>query len=180
VVIEKTIKTAKMYPQYRFSINLSMNDIQNEPLVDTLFELFEKDISVASRIDIELLETEFLEDLEKVKIFIDRLHSFGSCVLLDDFGSGYSNFSYFSELEIDIVKIDGSIINEIATNTRKYHMLQSISQFCKGMHLRMVAEFVDTKEIVTLLEELGIDYAQGFYFAKPAPKPLENPTLQHL
>ncbi len=179
-VIEKTIQTALQYPQYRFSINLSMSDILNEPLIEELFELFEHHISVANRIDIELLETENLTDLSSVKDFIDRLHSFGSLVLIDDFGSGYSNFSYFSELEIDIVKIDGSIINEIATNKRKLHMLESIAMFCKGMNLKIVAEFVDNAEIVSLLQGLEIDYAQGYYYAPPLPKPLQEESAEDL
>jgi diguanylate cyclase (GGDEF)-like protein len=177
VVIEKTMKTAALYPQYRFSINLSMDDIQNESLIKNLFALFEKNIAVASRIDIELLETEYLEDIQKVKNFIDRIHSFGSLVLLDDYGSGFSNFSYFSDLEIDIVKIDGSIINEIAVNKRKLHMLEAIAQFCKGMDLKNVAEFVDNAEIEKILKKLQIDYAQGYYYSKPIPKPLDSPYI---
>jgi EAL domain-containing protein (putative c-di-GMP-specific phosphodiesterase class I) len=172
IVIQKTISTALKYPQYRFSINLSMSDILNDSLINELFNLFEKNIRVAHRIDIELLETENLNDIHKVKLFIERVHSYGSLVLIDDFGSGYSNFAYFSELDIDIVKIDGSIINKITHDDRKYHMLESIVRFCEGMDLKMVAEFVDNEEIVKILKDLGVNYAQGFYFYKPLKEPL--------
>jgi len=177
VVIEKTLQTALRYPQYRFSINLAMSDILNEALVEELFDLFENNISVAGRVDIELLETENLNDISSVKNFIDRLHSFGSLVLIDDFGSGYSNFAYFAELEIDIVKIDGSIINEIVTNRRKLHMLESIVKFCKGMNLKTVAEFVDNAEIVAILQERNIDFVQGYFYAPPSPQPLQQESF---
>jgi len=177
-VIEKTIQAAITYPQYRFSINLAMTDILNEPLMDELFGLFEQNIAVAGKIDIELLETEGIEDMKLIKDFIDRIHSFGSLVLVDDFGSGYSNFAYFAEMEIDIIKIDGSIINEIVTNKRKRHMLESIVKFAKGMHLKIVAEFVDDIEIVKILQELDIDYIQGYLISPPRPKPLEKVAIE--
>jgi len=174
IVIQKTIETAKIYEQFRFSINLSMSDILNDYLISDLFKIFEQNPTIASRIDIELLESEYLTDISKVKKFIDRLHSFGSLVLIDDFGSGYSNFAYFADLDIDIVKIDGSIINEIAISERKLHMLQSISMFCKGMNLKMVAEFVDNEDIVKILKNLDIDYAQGYYYSQPLKTPVSD------
>ncbi len=177
IVVQKTLLIAKEYPLQRFSINLSMEDIQNNELIDEIFILMQQNISVANRIDFELLESEDLDNIEVVKQFIDRVHSFGSLVLIDDFGSGYSNFSYFADLEIDLVKIDGSIINEIVSNKRKLHMLKSITQFAKAMHMDVVAEFVDSQAIIELLHELGIQYAQGYYFSKPTPKPIA--TLSH-
>ncbi|NPA66053.1 MAG: bifunctional diguanylate cyclase/phosphodiesterase, partial [Epsilonproteobacteria bacterium] len=177
-VIEKTIQAAIEYPKYRFSINLAMADILNEPLMEELFNLFEQNIAIAGKIDIELLETEGIEDMKLIKDFIDRIHSYGSLILVDDFGSGYSNFAYFAEMEIDIIKIDGSIINEIVTNKRKHHMLESIVKFAKGMHLKIVAEFVDDLEIVEILQDLDIDYIQGYLISPPRPQPLEKVDLE--
>ena len=173
-MLEKTFDIVTQHPQYRFSINLSIADIDNEEFVESLFSLFQKHILFASHIDIELLETEELYNKEKVKHFIDRLHSFGSLVLIDDFGSGYSNFAYFADFEIDIIKIDGSIIQEITTNRRKRHMLESIVMFAKNMNLKIVAEFVDNEDVATLLKQLDIEYAQGYLFSPPQPKPVTN------
>ncbi len=177
-VIEKTIEAAIRYPQYRFSINLSMQDILNEALIEELFMLFERNLTIAGRIDIELLETEAIDDRKVIKNFIERIHSYGSLILVDDFGSGYSNFSYFAEMEIDIIKIDGSIINEIVINKRKRHMLESIIKFAKGMHLKIVAEFVDDIEIVYILQELDVDYIQGYLLSPPLPEPIEDITIE--
>ena len=173
-MLEKTFQTAILYPEHRFSINLSIADISNDELVESLFAFYQKHILVANRVDIELLETEELYDIPKVQHFIDRVHSFGALVLIDDFGSGYSNFAYFADFEIDTIKIDGSIIQEITTNQRKLHMLKSIVMFAKNMNLKIVAEFVDDPNIVTLLKELDIDYAQGYFFSAPTPEPITD------
>ncbi len=172
IMIEKTIKVAEQFPQYRFSINVSMLDILDDEITSSLLSSLKNNLRVSSRIDIELLEAEHLNDLEKVKEFVQELHKYGSKILIDDFGSGYSNFSYFSDLPIDIVKIDGSIVNEITTNDRKLHMLKSIHQFSKGMDMQSVAEFVETREIALLLRDIGVRYGQGYYFSKPLQMPL--------
>ncbi|MFA6137319.1 MAG: EAL domain-containing protein [Sulfurimonas sp.] len=174
IMIEKTIKVAEQFPKYRFSLNISMQDILDDEITDMLIQSLRLNPLISSRIDIELLEVEHLEDLEKVQEFIKELHKFGSKILIDDFGSGYSNFSYFSDLDIDIVKIDGSIVREITTNNRKLHMLRSIHKFSNGMDMQSVAEFVETKEIALLLKEMGVEYGQGYYFSKPLQMPLDS------
>ncbi|WP_324171513.1 EAL domain-containing protein [Sulfurimonas sp.] len=173
-MIEKTLKIAQEFPQYRFSINISMIDILDAKLTHMLFKTLDTNLDVAGRIDIELLESENLQNLEIVQEFINKLHTFGSKILIDDFGTGYSNFSYFSSLDIDIVKIDGSIVKEIATDKKKLHMLTSIHKFSNGMNMENVAEFVETKEVAELLREIGVKYAQGYYFSQPIERPLED------
>jgi len=174
IMINKIIENAIKYPQYRFSLNISMLDILNDKIISILFDSFDKNLSIASRIDIELLESEFLEDMDKVQKFIKKVHSYGSNILIDDFGSGYSNFSYFSDLDIDIVKIDGSIVSEIVNDKRKLHILKTIHQFTSGMGIVNVAEFVENRETALLLREIGIEYIQGYYFSQPVPQPLDD------
>ncbi|WP_373036507.1 EAL domain-containing protein [Sulfurimonas sp.] len=173
-MIEKTLTMAKEYPKYRFSINISMIDMLDTKLTQMLFETLSANPDVANRLDIELLESENIQNLKIVQDFIARLHEFGSKILIDDFGTGYSNFSYFSNLDIDIVKIDGSIVSEIETDDKKLHMLTSIHKFSNGMNMQNVAEFVETREVAIILREIGIEYAQGYYFSKPLERPLEN------
>ena len=174
IMIKKTIETAKKYPQYRFSLNLSMLDIINTKITDILFDCYDRNLTTVTRIDIELLESEFLEDTIVVQEFIDKIHSYGSNILIDDFGSGYSNFSYFSDLNIDIVKIDGSIVKEIVTNEKKLLILKTIRQFTQGVNMVNIAEFVENKEIAVILKEIGVEYAQGYYFSKPVSEPLAS------
>jgi EAL domain-containing protein (putative c-di-GMP-specific phosphodiesterase class I) len=164
-------------PQYRFSINIAMRDILNEDITDNMFKMFEAEKDVASKIDIELLETEDLHNIVKTQEFIQKVHSYGAKILIDDFGSGYSNFSYFATLDIDSAKIDGSIVSEITTNQRMLHMLRSIHQFSHGMEILDIAEFVETKEIALLLREIGVNYGQGYYFGKPSATLLESDVI---
>ena len=178
VMIRKTMEVAKDFPQQRFSINFSMKDIINKNITTTLFRLFDRDKERAKRIDIELLETELVVvDDSRISDFITKVHGYGSKVLIDDFGTGYSNFSYLSDLDVDILKIDASITKEIITDPRKLHILKSIHNFTTGMDMQNVAEFVETKEVALLLKEIGVEYAQGYYFCKPIPKPLENSAV---
>ena len=174
IMIEKTIKTAEAYPSYRFSINISMMDILNDEITDMLIDSLNTNPVVSSRIDIELLESESLEDISKVQSFIEEIHTYGSNILIDDFGSGYSNFAYFSHLDVDIVKIDGSIVKEINTSDKKLHMLESIYNFSKGMNINNVAEFIETREHAVMLRDMGVKYGQGYFFSPPLEKPLES------
>ena len=175
VMIRKTMEVAKIHTMQRFSINFSMQDIINENIIYTLFQLFDADKETAKRVDIELLETELVAvDDSRIGDFIRKVHSYGSKVLIDDFGTGYSNFSYLSDLDIDTLKIDASITKEIVSNPRKLHILQTIHNFTSGMNMKNVAEFVETKELALLLQKLGIEYAQGYLFSKPLPAPLKN------
>jgi EAL domain-containing protein (putative c-di-GMP-specific phosphodiesterase class I) len=121
-----------------------------------------------------------LIEVHNVKIyeFIKKVHSYGSKILIDDFGTGYSNFSYLVDLNVDIIKIDASITKEIVKNPKKLHILKTIHNFTEGLNMLNVAEFVETKEIALLLQEIGVEYAQGYFFCKPAPKPLENSDMK--
>lgn len=178
IMIEKTLQVVNKYPSYRFSINISMMDILNDKLVDTLLSKLQENSFGASRLDIELLESESLKDISKAQNFIKEVKKYGCKILLDDFGSGYANFSHFSKLDIDIVKIDGSIVKGIDVDEKKLHMLKSIHKFTEGLGLENIAEFVESKELVEILKETGIRYAQGYYFGKPLEQPLESDEVK--
>ncbi|MBU1659552.1 bifunctional diguanylate cyclase/phosphodiesterase [bacterium] len=177
IMVEKVLKELKEHPSLRFSINMSMIDILDEEIVNMLLKKLKDNAPTSSRLDIELLESENLQNISKVQNFIEEVKKFGCKILIDDFGSGYSNFSYFSDLNVDMVKIDGSIVNEITTNERKLHMLTSMYQFSQGMGMQSIAEFVETKETALLLRELGVEYGQGYYCGKPLEKPLESDEI---
>ncbi len=173
-MIENVLQKAKVN-SYRFSINFSMQDISNIPLMEIFFSQLES--SNVTNLDIELLETEHLYNLSMVKDFILKVKKFGCNILIDDFGTGYSNFSYFSELEIDILKIDGSITKEINHNSKKLQIFKAISSFSDAIGTKTVAEFVENREIYKTIEEIGITYAQGYFIGKPSPILLEEDDI---
>ena len=123
IMINKVIEVAKDKP-YRFSINISMQDISNDELMKMFFTQLEIHKSSNFNLDIELLETEHLYDIKRIENFITNAKQYGCKVLIDDFGTGYSNFSYFSYLDIDVLKVDGSIIREIVVNNKKLQILK--------------------------------------------------------
>lgn len=153
---------------YRFSINLGMQDLEDESIVNMILgQLSSYGSEVASRMDIELLETENLSNKEKVKSFIKEVKTFGCRISIDDFGTGFSNFSHLSEFDIDIVKIDGSLIKEVTTNEQHYKTVKAIMSLVTDLGIESVAEFVQDEESANLLSDLGVMHAQGFYFGKP-------------
>ena len=121
----------------------------------------------AKRLEIELLESENLFDLQTTEHFITLLKSYGCRIAIDDFGTGYSNFSYLAKLSVDTLKIDGSLISKIITEERYLKTVKAIVHYADTLGVETVAEFVETKEIALKLREIGVTYGQGYYFDKP-------------
>ncbi len=152
---------------FRFAINLSMRDLEDDDIINTLLGQLSVIPEVAARMDIELLESHDLSDIVKVKEFIAKIRSFGCKISIDDFGSGYANFSYLAELDVDTVKIDGSLIKEITTNKQHLETVKAIMKLVNSLGIESVAEFVQDEDSAQLLQSLGVTCAQGFYFGKP-------------
>lgn len=155
---------------YRFSINIGMHDLEDDSIVTLILGQLSSHSEVASRLDIELLESAHLSNPVKVIDFIRDVKKYGCRIAIDDFGSGYSNFAYLTQFDIDIIKIDGSLIKEIATNSEHYKTVKSIMSLVEEMGIESVAEFVQDEKSAEMLRELGVRQAQGFYFGKPMPE----------
>ena len=152
---------------YEFSINCSMEDISNRAVVQYILDNL-KEFKHPEKVVFELLETEEVKDYKILKDFIDQVKKFGSKIAVDDFGSGYSNFAHILELNIDYLKIDSSLVRNILTDRNSKIITQSIINFAKDMGVKTIAEFVEDKESMELLREMGADYIQGYYIGEPA------------
>lgn len=153
----------------RFSVNFTLADLQDNDIRAQLIYLLEAS-DLGSYLTLELLETEaFNNDDKQVTDFLFQLKSLGVQIAIDDFGSGYSNFNYFTLLPVDIVKIDGSLICDIDSNEKHFLLVKSIAEFCQQMNIRVVAEFVATGAVFEKLKALKIDYFQGFHLHLPEP-----------
>jgi EAL domain-containing protein (putative c-di-GMP-specific phosphodiesterase class I) len=124
----------------------------------------------AKLLEFEILESEEIEDFDIVRDFIAKIREFGCHIGVDDFGAGYSNFNMLEALNIDYVKIDGSLIKEIDHLPKQALIVETIAQFCKKLGIKTVAEFVCSEEIYNTAKKLGIDYMQGYHFGKPVNK----------
>lgn len=159
-----------------FSINLSIDDITNAETVEMIEKMLQDYQNIGQRIIFEILESEAIEEYDGVVQFIALVRRYGCRIAIDDFGSGYSNFSRTLNLTIDIIKIDASLIRHLDTDNKAITIVQTIVNFTKSASIETVAEFVHNKAIANIVAELGIDAAQGFYFYEPAPYPLSIGT----
>ncbi len=171
IMIQKSMDYFQNLP-YRFSVNIAMQDLLNTELMNIIKETLEANKETAKRLDFELLESEHIGNIELVNKFIREIKSFGCRISIDDFGSGYSNFSYLSHLNIDTLKIDGSLIKEINNDPKSYQIVKIITEFASINKLEVVAEFVEDAAIAECLQTLGVTYAQGYYYGKPLPDTL--------
>ncbi|MDA3946410.1 MAG: EAL domain-containing protein, partial [Helicobacteraceae bacterium] len=152
---------------YRFSINLSMRDLLDSELMVILEDQLKANPESAKRLEIELLESEDLFDIQATERFITLLKSYGCRIAIDDFGTGYSNFSYIAKLSVDTLKIDGSLISKINTDEKYFQTVQAIVHYAQTLGLETVAEFIETKETALKLRDIGVTYGQGYYFDRP-------------
>jgi PAS domain S-box-containing protein len=151
----------------KISINLSSLDIEKEDTRTKLYELLEIYKSDASRIIFELVEDEDIKDFYAIKSFIHKVKKMGVSIAIDDFGSGYSNFERLMKFTPDILKIDGSLIKNIAKDSFSRNLVETIVSFAKKQNIITVAEYVENEEIFNILNEIGVDYSQGYYFGIP-------------
>jgi len=151
----------------KISINLSSLDIEKEETREKLYSLLEEYKDDTSRVVFELLEDEVVRDFEVIKSFIKRVKKLGVKIAIDDFGAGYSNFERLLNFEPDILKIDGSLVKNIANDSYSRNVVETIVSFAKKQNIITIAEFVENEEIFNILYDLGVDYSQGYYFGEP-------------
>ncbi len=152
---------------YTLSINLSGTSLNDDRFLEFMIsELQSYDLSPGA-VCFEITETAAIANLANVVHFMRELRERGCQFSLDDFGSGLSSFMYLKNLPVDYLKIDGQFIQNMTTDHVDRAMVVAISQIGKAMGLKTIAERVETAEILACLEEIGIDYAQGWYLARP-------------
>ncbi|MDF1877651.1 bifunctional diguanylate cyclase/phosphodiesterase [Sulfurimonas sp. SAG-AH-194-L11] len=152
---------------FEFNINLSIEDIMNSKIFNFIIEKV-KNSKASSRVTFELLESEAIEDFKKVEHFITEVKRYGAKIAIDDFGSGYSNFSYLIKIRADYIKIDGSLIKNIDVDKSALLVVETIVSFAKKLGMKTVAEFVHSSVVMDKVKELEIDYSQGFYIDEPS------------
>ncbi|QKJ22453.1 EAL domain-containing protein [Poseidonibacter lekithochrous] len=150
-----------------FSVNITDHDLMNTDFANMLMSYCEKYNIQTNRISLEILEEESISKNIQALKNLTKLRELGFLLSIDDFGVEYSNFSQLKYLDIDSVKIDGSFIKDIDTNKYSKYVAQSILSYTSKINVKTVAEFVHSKEVFEEIKELGIDYAQGYYFGKP-------------
>ncbi len=153
----------------RFFINLSGDSLGDGELLEFITNGFKESDVSPQRVGFEITETVAVNNLTRANRIIDQLHRLGVAFGLDDFGSGVSSFAYLKALSVDLLKIDGLFVSNIATDPVDYEMVSSINRIGQVMGKRTVAESVEHTAVLDKLTQIGVDYAQGFALGLPVP-----------
>ena len=151
---------------YDFSINISIHDVLNNGTVNFIIKSLEN-FEKPHKVVFEILESDKMGNYEELKKFISTLKSFGCKIAIDDFGSGYSNFSHILELDVDYLKIDASLVKNVTTDENAKKITKTIIKFASSLDIKTIAEYVEDEASLKLLEQMGVDFVQGYYIGKP-------------
>ena len=155
-------------PNTRFvCINVSGGSLNDERFVQDAFSMLANAGRIAERLCIEITESVALHDLANTRRFIDKVRSFGARIALDDFGAGYSSFSYLKELPVDAIKIDGAFVKGVHTHPANLAIVEAIVELALNLGMKSIAEWVEDDGAVETLYRLGVDYVQGFAVGRP-------------
>jgi diguanylate cyclase (GGDEF)-like protein/PAS domain S-box-containing protein len=151
------------------SINLSAQSLVDPKFLNFLCDALETNALPAKKLCFDINESVAIANLTDATRFMATLGKLGCRFALDDFGSGHSSFAYLKTLPVDYLKIDGVYIKDIADDPLDLAIVRSINDVGQIMNKRIIAEFVESERVAEKLREIGIDYYQGYYLARPRP-----------
>ena len=157
------------YPLPVISVNVSRSDIYQSNLVDILLKITNKHDIEPENLHLEITESAYVENPENIISTVEELRKLGFIVEMDDFGSGYSSLSMLSSMHLDVLKLDMKFIQNEISKPEQQSILNDVIRMAHRMHLCVVAEGIETREQMEMLQSMGCDYAQGYFFAKPMP-----------
>ena len=156
-------------PLLRVSVNLSASQFGDSGLVDSIRHALADAALDARYLEVELTESVVMSDPEKSIAILEQLSSMGVLISVDDFGTGYSSMSYLRRLPIDKLKIDRVFIDEIVSRPEDASIVRAIVSLAHSLHLKVVAEGVETPAQLYFLKTAGCDEYQGYHFSRPLP-----------
>ena len=156
-------------PEDLCAINISGATLGDEAALQFVMEQFAQSGIAYSSICFEITETAAISIIAKAAGFMHELRKLGCKFSLDDFGAGMSSFAYLKHLPVDFLKIDGAFVKDMATDPIDAAMVEAINRIGHVMGKRTIAEFVESEDVLAALRRIGVDYAQGYGIAKPAP-----------
>lgn len=166
----RTMRHAVHAPGVRLALNLSGRSLDDEETLETLRQGLAQQGLSGDRFILEITETAALADIKSAARIMARYRELGCAFSLDDFGVGYTSFHYLKELPVDSVKIDGSFIVGLKHNRDDQVFVKALSDAVHGFGKKVVAEFVEDGETLDILQEYGVDYAQGYYIGRPSSR----------
>ena len=160
-VLELVVAELAESPDVRLSLNISPDTTMDPDWWSSIESLMRAHPGVAERLIVEITETVAIQDIDDVRGFVTRLKNFGSKIAIDDFGAGYTSFRNLRKLGVDIVKIDGAFVQNIARSADDRAFVQTLIDLARRLQIKTVAEWVQDEESAVMLREWGCDYIQG-------------------
>ncbi len=168
-VIKQAAKLSGISPGRRLTVNLAAKTIAEPGLVDFIIEQISNAGGDPADLVFELSEADVIANIEQASETCERLRALGCGIALDDFGSGFSGFSYLKALQVDLLKIDGQFVRGLATNEVDRLVVRAILDVAHGMRIPTVVEFVTDEAVAEQCRRLGASYGQGFHLGVPVP-----------
>ena len=157
-------------PQTHFAcVNLSGTSLNDAQFLKEVYELLENNHHIVHMVCLEITESVALHDVDNTRKFVNKVRRLGARVALDDFGAGYTSFTYLKEISADMIKIDGSFIRDMNKHPANLAIVETIVSLAKNLGMKVIAEWVEDHETLQTLKEIGVDYAQGFLISKSRP-----------
>lgn len=169
LTLKNTLDMLMQDKSLKVFINLSGESLGNCELMKWIESSIAASGIDPGQIGFEITETTAIRNLDTAQQWISKLKEFGCGFALDDFGVGFSSFSYLNILPVDFLKIDGSFVRNLDSDATKYTLVQAMNTAAHTLGMKTIAEFVENETIWRLLHELKVDYGQGYYLGKPAP-----------
>lgn len=176
--ISQLSKLHKDGKDVKFAINLSGSMVDAPVLLPFLKRVIKKYDIDPTKLIFEVTETAAVSNLQQAKLMMTAIKALGCQFSLDDFGVGFASFSYMRQLPIDIIKIDGIFIKDLDKNADDQLFVKALIDVAKGLGRKTIAEFVENRDILTLLRQYGVDYAQGYHIGRPEGRILPDVEWQ--
>jgi EAL domain-containing protein (putative c-di-GMP-specific phosphodiesterase class I) len=166
-VLELAIELLRATPGIKLALNVSAATAGDPQWLASLEAFTGKDRTLSGRLTIEITETAAISDVAETAKFVSALKALGCRVALDDFGAGYSSFRNLRQLGVDMVKIDGSFIQNLCTQHEDELFVRTLVELATKFGVITVGEWVGDEATARLLEKAGVGYMQGYFFGKP-------------
>jgi len=166
-VIERAIGMLESDPNISVGVNLAAVSFKDHEIIDFIGNSLQAHRVDASRFFLEITESEIISHLDHACSVLNSIKEMGVQIALDDFGAGFSSLAYLKKLPVDFLKIDGSFMRDLVHNKFNQAIIRAIREVASIKNIKTIAEFVENQEQIDLLEDLGVDYVQGFFIGKP-------------
>lgn len=187
-VIENAIEILgnqiKRKPDTHFAINISAKTLEDTSMFEVITQSLKKHSVDPRHVTFEITENTAISTMVSAVDFLNKVRALGCKTALDDFGVGYSSFAYLKDLPVDLVKIDGSFVRNMQKDALQFAMVRSMNDVAHALGKQTVAEYVENADCLEKLQEIGVDYVQGYFIGKPGVVPFarsktsQNPHIK--